>query len=252
MNPIRPTRRTAALVHLAASATVVAAVAAVLFGVWYPGPFRQLSGGITLFLILAGVDVILGPMLTAVVFNPAKPRRELTTDLAVIVVLQACALGYGVWTMAAARPVWLAFEVDLFRVVTAVDVDEQQLPDAPAALRQLSWTGPRLLATEKPTGDRQIEATMLGLHGVHLAVQPRYWVPFDSQRDQAWARARPLAELPERLRQDLPARLQYWPGEARPTPQELRWLPVLSARASWTVFVDRNGSPVAFAPFDTP
>lgn len=252
MNPTRPTRRTAALVHLAASALVVATVAAVLFGVWYPGPFRQLSGGITLFFILAGVDVVLGPLLTAVVFNPAKSRRELATDLGVVVLLQAGALAYGVWTMAAARPVWLAFEVDLFRVVSAVDVDEQLLSEAPAALRQLSWTGPGLVGTDKPVGDRQIEATMLGLHGVHLAMQPRYWVPFDPQRAQVWARGQTYAELPERVRRDLAARLQYWPGELRPPPQELRWLPVVSARASWTVFVDRNGSPVAFAPFDAP
>ena len=253
MNPPRRTvRRAAALVHLAASAFTVTIVAAVLFGFWYPGPFRHLSGGVTLFLILAGVDIVLGPLLTAIVFSPTKSRRALVIDLSVIVVLQACALGYGAWTMAAARPVWLAFEVDLFRVVAAIDVDEQTLADAPQALRTLSWSGPRLLATEKPVGDRQVEATMLGLQGVHLAMQPRYWAPFDPQRAQVWERGRRYDELPEHVRRRLPSDLQYWPGDSRPNPQELRWLPAVSARASWTVFVDRQGSPVAFAPIEAP
>lgn len=249
---MRLTRQSAALFHLAASALVVGAVAAVLFGAWYPGPFRHLSGGLTLFFILAGVDVVLGPVLTALVVRPGKSRRALTIDLTVIVVLQACALGYGIWTMAAARPVWLAFEVDLFRVVRAVDVADDQLPEAPQALRSLSWSGPRLMAADKPAGDRQVEAIMLGLHGVHLAMQPRYWAPFDSQRGQVWDRGRTFAELPDALRQRLDAELHYWPGHSRPPPQDLRWLPVMSSRANWTVFVDRSGSPVAFAPLEAP
>lgn len=245
-------RSTAALLHLAGSAIVVGAVAAVVFGVWYPGPLRDLSGGLTLFLILAGVDVALGPLLTAVVFDPAKSRRELRLDLGVIVVVQLCALGYGVWTMAAARPVLLAFEVDLFRVVTAVDVVEEQISEAPEALRPLSWSGPRLIATARPDGSRTVEATLLGMSGIHLAMQPRYWVPFEDQRSDVVARSRPLGDLPEALRRRVPDDLQLWPGASLPPSAELRWLPVLSSRSSRTLFVDHKGQPVAVAPFDAP
>lgn len=245
-------RLRAAGLHLAASAIVVGAVATLVFGVWYPGPLRDLSGGLTLFLILAGVDVTLGPLLTAVVFNPAKSLRELRIDLAVIVVVQLCALGYGVWTMAVARPVLLAFEVDLFRVVTAVDVVDEQLPEAPQTLRTLPWTGPRLIATARPDGTRTVEATMLGMSGIHLAMQPRYWVPFEGQRSDVVARSRPLGDLPEALRRRVPDDLQLWPGASLPPSAELRWLPVLSLRSSRTLFVDHKGQPVAVAPFDAP
>jgi hypothetical protein len=248
----RPTRVNAALIHLASSALVASGVAALMFGVWYPGPFRHLAGGVTLFFIIASVDVVLGPLLTLVVFNPDKRRRELTIDLGLILLVQVSALAYGVWTMAAARPVYLAFEIDLFRVVTAADVDDDQLSSAPQALRTLPWRGPALVGTARPSADQQVEATVLGMSGIHLAMQPRYWVAYESQRGQAWASGQPLSKLPPELRRRLPGEVLYWPGDKTPALDGLRWLPVMSSRARWTVFVDAAGMPVAFAPFDAP
>lgn len=248
----RPTRGTAALAHLIGSVLIVGSVAAVVFGLWYPGPFRQLSGGATLFLILACVDVTLGPLLTAVVFNPNKKRHLIALDLGVILVVQVAALAYGVWTMAAARPVFVAFEIDLFRVVSAADVVEDQLTEAPAGLRALPWSGPVPIATTRPSADRSVEATMLGLSGVHLAMQPRYWQAYEAQRAAVLERSRPVSDLPPQLRQRLPAELLPWPHNALPPIEHMRWLPVMGRQANWTLFVDRTGALVAFAPFDVP
>lgn len=248
----RPARAAAALVHLAASAAVVASVAALMFGVWYPGPFRHLAGGVTLFVIIASVDVVLGPLMTLVVFDPTKSRRALAIDLGVILSLQLGALAYGVWTMAAARPAVVAFEIDLFRVVTAIEVAEDQAPPASVPLKAPPWTGPALVAADRPAPEEMVEATMLGMSGIHLAMQPRYWRDFDSQRQQAWQAARPIDALPAHLRGRLPAELMPWPARTHPPLAELRWLPLMSSRARWTVFIDRSGSPVAFAPFDAP
>lgn len=252
MASVGTSRARAALAHLLASGIVVACVAGVVAGLWYPGPFLGLAGGSTLLLILAGVDVVLGPMLTALVFNPAKRRRQLTVDIGVIVALQLAALGYGVWTMAAARPVVLAFEVDLFRIVGAVHVADEELPLAPVGLRALAWTGPVLIGTDKPGGERQVEAALLGLSGVHLAMQPRYWVPFDAQRAQVWQRARPVAELPAEQVRRLAAGLHPWPGSTVPALSSLRWLPLMAARVRGTVLVEPNGSPVALSAFELP
>ena len=52
---------------------------------------------ISLFLVV-GIDVVLGPLLTLIVFHPKK--KSLIWDLAVIVAVQLGALGYGVWVMA--------------------------------------------------------------------------------------------------------------------------------------------------------
>ena len=39
----------------------------------------------TIVLMMAGIDVVLGPLLTLVIANPNKPRRELARDIAIIV-----------------------------------------------------------------------------------------------------------------------------------------------------------------------
>src|SRR5688500_16774208 len=103
-----------ALIHLAASTLVAIAVAPMVLARWYPGEYRSFSGGTELFLLVVGVDLALGPLITLVVFDRRKPVKELRRDLAVIIALQLMALGYGLNTMSFSRPVALALEEDRF------------------------------------------------------------------------------------------------------------------------------------------
>ena len=85
-------RLVAAGVHLGVSLVVAALAALLVFKVWYPYPYNEISGGRELFFLIVSVDVVLGPLLTFAVFNTAKRRRELALDISVIAVLQAAAL----------------------------------------------------------------------------------------------------------------------------------------------------------------
>lgn len=227
-----------------ASGLVAAAAAAGVFCVWYPPPFAALTGGIGLFLLIVSVDVVLGPALTAVVASPGKARRELTRDLAAIVFVQLAAFAYGLYTMAVARPVWLAFEVDRLRVVTAADIESEALQDAPRAMQALSWTGPRTMAVVKPSDpDEQMRAIELGLAGLDLAMQPRYWRTYATHTDEVWRAARPvsvlLAQYPQRAA-DVAAIAQ---AAGQPV-QALRFLPLLSRQASWVSLIAQPGAQV--------
>lgn len=238
------TRFKAAGWHLLASGVVAALSAALAFLVWYPPPYAALAGGAGLFLLIVSVDVVLGPALTAVVVSPGKSLAELTRDLAVIVVVQLAAFGYGLYTMALARPVWLAFEVDRLRVVTSADIDPAMLADAPQSLQQLSWTGPRLVAAVKPNDPAaQMRSVELGLAGVDLAMQPAQWRTYPAHADEAWRAARPvsdlLAQYPQRA-SDVAAIAQ---AAGQPV-QALRFLPLLSRQASWVSLVAQPGAQV--------
>ena len=102
-----------------------------MFGWWYPYPYRELSGGRELLALVVAVDMVLGPLITLVICNAAKMRRDLVMDFTVIGLLQVAALTYGLWTVFAARPVHLVFEYSRMAVVHAVDIAPELLVQAP-------------------------------------------------------------------------------------------------------------------------
>ena len=83
----------AAGIHLLAGLVLISLVFCLIYFVWYPAPFYQLSGGKDLLELIFIVDVVLGPLLTLVVYNQKKSLRERTLDIGLIVCLQLAALG---------------------------------------------------------------------------------------------------------------------------------------------------------------
>ena len=192
-------RQRAPLLHAAASLVVAITVSAIVFLLWFPGALAMISGGLTLFLILTAVDVISGPLLTAVVADPAKPARSFRRDVFVIAVVQLAALAYGVYVLSLARPVVMAFELDRMRVISAAEVDPADLQDAREEFRALSWTGPRLVAVAPPaTREEMLKAIDLALGGLDISNVPKNWQSYETQATSAWNRAKPAAQLEER------------------------------------------------------
>ena len=70
------TRLTAALAHFLLSLIVFLVVVIVLVLFWYPEPHFNASGGWQGLKIAASIDLILGPLLTFVIFNPKKSKSE--------------------------------------------------------------------------------------------------------------------------------------------------------------------------------
>jgi len=102
MNP----RLKAFAIHLAISALIALAVIGLVFFIWYPAPLHTATGVTQIFLLLLTVDVVLGPLLTLIVYKTGK--KTLIMDLTVIALLQLSALAYGVWTVAEDRSAWLS------------------------------------------------------------------------------------------------------------------------------------------------
>jgi hypothetical protein len=244
-------RLRAAGIHFLASVGVAAIAAVMVFRIWYPHPFSAVAGGLSLFMLLVSVDVILGPALTAVAASPAKPVAELRRDLAVIVVVQLAAFIYGVYTIAMARPVHLAFEVDRMHVVTAADIEPTTLRDALPEFRRLPWFGPTLVGAAKPTKpEDQTRAFDLGVAGIDLAMIPANWRDYASQSDEVWARARPAQALIEKYPQSADGLDEIASASGQPI-AALRFLPLQSRQASWVTIVAAPGSRVVgHLPFD--
>jgi hypothetical protein len=245
-------RLKAAGVHLAISLAVAILAALLVFLFWYPYPYREISGGRELFLIVVAVDVVMGPLMTLAVFNPAKPRKELRRDLGIIGLLQLAALAYGLWTVAVARPAYLVFEIDRFRVVHAIDVPSELLSRAPPELRRLPLTGPTLLSVRDFKDSKEsFEATMAALQGVALGARPDLWQPYEKARPQILAQARPLAELKARF----PANKKEIDGALQASghlPIGIGYIPMVGRQTFWTVLIDlKTAEVLAFVPIDS-
>jgi hypothetical protein len=73
-------RYEACFYHFLISLLVFAGLAYLILYQWYPGFFYAIDGGWEGMRIIVGVDLILGPILTLVVFKAGKPglRFDLT------------------------------------------------------------------------------------------------------------------------------------------------------------------------------
>lgn len=245
-------RLKAAGIHLAISLAIAILAALLVFLVWYPYPYREISGGRELFFIVVAVDVVMGPLMTLAVFNNLKSRMALRFDLSLIAVLQLVALVYGLWTVAVARPVHLVFEIDRFRVVHAIDIPPEFLNRAPLELRQMSMTGPTLLSVRDfKDSNESFEATMAALQGAALGARPDLWQPYEKAKSQILARAKPLAELKARFpanKNEIDSALQA----AGHVPIGVGYIPMVGRQTFWTVLIDlRTAEVLAFVPIDS-
>jgi hypothetical protein len=212
-----------------------------------------LFGGKTLFLLLLIAHIICGPLLTLVVFNPSKSRTELRLDISLVVLLQATALVYGVFSIVQARPVFLAFEGDQYRVVNLPDVQLMDLNEAPKDLQKLSLIGPKLIGVRllSPTDSEYLQSIKLALQGEHPAFRPSRWLDYQLQVKNVIEHARPLADL--RLKHPEKSLLIDGALErAGLLEKELGYLPLTSGESTdWIVVVELTaGQPKAILHLD--
>jgi hypothetical protein len=108
--------------HLLGSASVLTLVLGGLYVGWYRYPGWYLADAAHIVVLVAAVDLALGPTLTLIVAHPRKARRVLARDILAIVAVQAVALVYGGYTLWYGRPLYYAFSVDRLQVVQASDL----------------------------------------------------------------------------------------------------------------------------------
>lgn len=246
-------RLLAALTHLAFSTLIAVLVGLLVFGVWYRQPFGELLGGHELFLWVIFVDVTLGPLLTFVVFNTAKPRAALVRDIGMIVLLQLLALTYGLYVMSLGRPVWVAQEGDRFRVVRRADIDMKTIGEAPATLQSFSWTGPEWLAARlsKATDPDYVKSIQRSIEGDHPSFRPGRWLPYGEQKMEGLKNALPLAQLIQK-KPALAASIEQYLQQNKLDQERLMYMPLIAGDINdWIVLLDRHtAEPVGFLHVD--
>lgn len=126
-------RYQATLIHIAISLIIFIALLLFITQAWYPGILFDTGNGWKAISMIVGIDIILGPLLTLLVFNPKK--KSLKFDLAVIALLQTAALIYGTWVIQQTRPVAIAFINTHFVTIYANSLLGGKLKDKAEALK---------------------------------------------------------------------------------------------------------------------
>ncbi|TKD38839.1 hypothetical protein FCG41_13415 [Azotobacter chroococcum] len=141
-------RRSAFALHLLVSLAILAVLVSIALFWLFPGGLFQAAGGWEGLRIVGAVDLVLGPCLTLIVFNPLKPRSELIRDLSLVALVQVLALGAGAYLVATARPLAVVQVFDTFYVLNREDY--RQLNVAEGELDRLSGWTPKYFYVEVP------------------------------------------------------------------------------------------------------
>lgn len=251
-NYLHKRRIRASGIHLAISLTLALIAAALVFGVWFPFPYSEISGGRELFLIVISVDVVLGPLITLVIATPQKTWPVLRRDIALVGVVQLCALAYGLWTVSVARPVFLAFEYDRFRVVHAIEVQEAKQPAAAPTKISVQWGGPQLIGVRRWRNDQEkVDMTLIAMQGVHPSYRPELWQPYAMSEPDVLKQAKPVAALKTRF-PDQSAVIDKALADSGLNSGNALWLPMIGRKSFWTVLLDPvTAQPKAYVPLDS-
>ncbi len=171
------TKLKASGIHLSLSLVIFLVLVYQIYYVWYPVPYFSVDGGWQGIRLIAAVDLVLGPLITFLIFDLTKSRRAIIFDLVVIAVVQISALIYGISTTYQQRPVAIVL-IDQFMVGNIESSYGSQLKSLEDLNQFSSETPPVIFADMPPTREALNEVMRIKIQdGVPEAAQIHLYRP---------------------------------------------------------------------------
>ena len=98
---------------------------------WYPVPYFSADGGWQGIRLIFLVDVVLGPLLTLLVYKRGKPGLKF--DMTLIALAQVVALSWGTWTVYSQRTMAVVFVDDAFHTLNPQQLEQAGLDESDLA-----------------------------------------------------------------------------------------------------------------------
>jgi len=147
-------RLKATSIHLILSAIAFFIVLYFILVHWYPKPHFAVNGGWQGVRIMLFVDIVLGPFLTLILFNPLKSKKAITFDLSIIVSIQISAFTWGVYAVHSQHPVALAFWKGIIYLILQCELSVQDKNQADIQL--LDNGNPPVVFVRKPVSGDEV------------------------------------------------------------------------------------------------
>jgi len=176
----------ASIIHLVLSILLVALVIGSILFFFFPQIFIPVSDFKEIATILISVDLILGPLLTFVVFK--KNKKSLKFDLSTIAAIQLIALVYGAYSLFQVHPVYITFNIDRFTIVSAKDAEPEKAVFDEFKVSKL--TTAKLAFAKMPDDvEKRNEITLTAaLGGGDLDQRVEYYEPYEKHINQIIAK----------------------------------------------------------------
>jgi len=231
-------------IHLIASVAVLALLGLVMLETWYNKGLLQFARADRLWLIIAGVDIILGPLLTLLVFRAGKPKLKL--DLSLIVLVQVAFLAFGLKTVWDSRPVYLVALPKQFVLIFANDIPDvpESHPDR-AHYQSMPWFGPKLVGVAMPNdAARATNVIMQAAEGRDLTSFPEYYIEFEQMSRSLLSHAEEVETLLQSVDDEQQRRI-IESSVAAMRVSNPKWVAVTSARGGAVMLISpHDGRPL--------
>lgn len=230
------TRWKASSIHFAISFAVLASIFALVLWCWYPPALLGMAKAGTLLSVLAGVDLVLGPLLTLLIYRHGK--KGLKFDLIFIAIMQIAALAFGLHTVWQSRPAYIVGTSDRFRLVFANEIDPASASKAAQEYRHAPWFGPKVVSAPLPDDSKaRFEAMMEEMTGLEIQFNPARYAPYPARNGEPAKAAIPARQVislaPASDRQRWQQAFARHPNAASPA-----MLPLQSSRGSASLMID--------------
>jgi len=147
--------------HLLISLLLFIAMCLIIVVYWYPGVLFTTEGGWQGVKLIAGIDFIIGPILTLLVYK--KGKKSLKFDLTVIATLQVVCITFGMYVVHHSRPAVIAYADGVFYTTPLLRFDSRgiDINESPYLQGKLpAWVNIRL--PEDPIDRLNIKLDKLG------------------------------------------------------------------------------------------
>lgn len=201
----------------------------------YSWPLSKSVGFWHIALILLVVDVVIGPLLSLMVYKIGK--KSLKFDLSCIIIIQLAALLFGTYSIYDARPAWIVYSVDRFELIKNTDIYVSNFKNIKEKYKKPSILSPQIVAVQlsKSKDQYQQDLSNAVFAGLTLSRQPERYVDYRLEQPEVVKSMLQLSMLKKynsaRLADEI---LNQYPNADG-------YIPLKASHVDMSVLVDRNG-----------
>jgi hypothetical protein len=236
-------------IRLAISTALLLLAYSVIRLLWYPGAYFAISGVAGQVWMLVAVVLVVGPILSTLVFRPGK--KGLKMDLWILGAIEVLAVAAALLIIYQRQPYFAVFAIDRFEAVSLPEVVDSDLARKEFGSRP--GHEPRLIFASLPEDPERMQAlidetVLMGMPDIDR--RPEFWAAYPAGVALVREAARPLEELIAAATEDA-YEVSVWLESEDRSIHDYLFVPLRGRKGDAALIIDTmTGYPVASLAID--